>query len=63
MMKRFEGVLIVIIGLMLICLATIFLVMSIFDYVISLFVGGTIFVFIGFYFIEVYKRQEEKTKK
>jgi uncharacterized membrane protein HdeD (DUF308 family) len=63
MLRRFDGVLIAVLGLILICLGAVCLAIPNFDYAASLFVGGIIFTVFGFYIIEFYKKQELKPRK
>lgn len=63
MLTRFEGDMIAIVGFVLLCASVIAYAFVKFDIALTLFIGAIIFIAIGFYIIEFWKKQEEKPSK
>jgi uncharacterized membrane protein YjjP (DUF1212 family) len=62
-MSRFYNDFIAIIGFALLCASVIAYAFVKFDIALTLFVGAIIFIIVGFYIIEFYKKQEEKPRE
>jgi len=63
MLTRFYADLVAITGFILLCASIISFALLWFNAALTLFVGAIIFIAIGFYLIEFYKKEDERPSK